>query len=76
MIKKTEIPVHGMHCTSCGLTIDEAVESLDGVARAATDVRGGHTRVDYDPERVDLHAIAGAISEAGYQAQLPPPPHG
>jgi copper chaperone len=42
------LSVEGMHCGSCGLTIDDAVEDVEdvpGVARATTSFRTGLTEV-------------------------------
>ncbi|MCX9193098.1 heavy metal transporter [Carbonactinospora thermoautotrophica] len=66
--------VTGMHCTSCGLLIDDAVEELPGVTRSTTDVRTGRTTVDLDitnpPSEQDIIA---AIAQAGYTATPAPP---
>ena len=60
--------VTGMHCASCGMLIDEAVEELDGVASCTTDVRRGRTTVRLDPARTSSSAVLAAISTAGYTA--------
>ena len=60
--------VSGMHCASCGMLIDEAVEELDGVASCTTDVRRGRTTVRLDPGRATTEAVAAAITAAGYTA--------
>ena len=60
--------VSGMHCASCGMLIDEAVEELDGVASCTTDVRRGRTTVRLDPARTSSSAVLAAISAAGYTA--------
>ncbi len=61
--------VTGMHCTSCGLLIDDAVEELDGVDRCETDSRRGRTVVRVDPSVATVEAIVAAIAEAGYEAE-------
>lgn len=65
--------VEGMHCGSCGLTIDDAVEEIPGVARATTSFRTGLTEVvladGADPARVGPDAVA-AVASAGYGAAL------
>lgn len=60
--------VTGMHCASCGLLIDDAVEELDGVDRCETDSRRGRTVVQVDPSVATVEAIVAAIAEAGYEA--------
>ena len=68
MSKNCELTVSGMHCQNCGLLIDDVLEDLSGVARSSTDVRRGSTRVEYDPEVVDIDTITAAIAEVGYTA--------
>ncbi len=62
--------VSGMHCASCGLLIDEAVEELDAVQSCTTDVRRGRTTVRFDPGRTPPSAVIAAIAAAGYEAIL------
>jgi len=61
--------VTGMHCASCGLLIDDAVEELDGVERCQTDARRGRTVVTTNLAVATADAIVAAIVEAGYQAE-------
>lgn len=57
-----------MHCTSCGLLIDEDVEALDGVKSSTTSYKTETTTVIAD---CDVTAdIIDAIREAGYTARL------
>lgn len=60
--------VKGMHCGSCGMLIDDAVEELTGVQSSQTDVRAGSTKVDHDAS-VTPQQIMGAIVDAGYSAE-------
>ncbi len=62
--------VTGMHCASCGLLIDEALEETTGVHRAQTSVRAGRTVVDADPATAAPEALAAVIASAGYTATL------
>lgn len=63
------LSVTGMHCASCGLLIDDAVEELAGVEASSTDARRGRTVVRFDPSAVAPEAIVAAIEGAGYQPQ-------
>ena len=71
MTATRELPVGGMHCASCGLLIDEAVEELQGVRRCSTEVRRGRARVEYDPAVTTLEVIASAIAGLGYTCVAP-----
>ena len=65
--------VEGMHCASCGLTIDDAVEDVSGVGRATTSFRTGLTEVVLaDGAHRDAVAphVVDAIARAGYVAAV------
>lgn len=61
--------VTGMHCASCGLVIDDAVEELEGVGRCETDSRRGLTVVWVDSTTATAEEIVAAIADAGYRAE-------
>ena len=61
-----DLRVEGMHCASCGMLIDDALEDLPGVATSSTNVRRKRTRVEFDPAATDLEAITKAIADLGY----------
>lgn len=56
-----------IHCGHCKSSIEGAVGSLPGVARAEVDIGGRTVAVDFDESVVDLPAIIAAIEEQGYQ---------
>ncbi len=60
--------VTGMHCASCGLLIDDALEDVAGVIRSATDSRAGRTVVTMDASVAALPVVVAAITAAGYNA--------
>lgn len=64
------LAVEGMHCSSCGLLIDDAVEELPGVIRSHTDTRTDRTVVELDGSRVAVHQVIAAIAAEGYEARL------
>ena len=68
MTTRVELAVDGMHCASCGLLIDEAVEELPGVNVCTTDVRRRRARVELDPTVITVGEVAAAIAELGYRA--------
>lgn len=69
MSRTLEFRVTGMHCGSCGMLIDDAVEELDGVTSSTTDARAERTVVELDDvSPIGDEDIIAAIEEAGYQA--------
>ena len=66
---KTKLKVTGMHCGSCALSVDDALEELDGVRKSSTSFARGQTKLEYDETRVDLDTLRSVIAGLGYQAQ-------
>ena len=64
------LSVSGVHCASCGIAIDGAVETLVGVAESRTDVRRRRTTVTLNPLTVTPAQVVAAIERAGYGASV------
>jgi Cu+-exporting ATPase len=59
----------GMHCTSCSLLIDQAVEEIPGVMSSQTSYAKGQTVVKCEPKK-DLDAVVvQTIRQLGYDLQ-------
>lgn len=63
-------PVSGMTCSSCVNRITRAVRKLDGVTRVDVDLRREIATVRREPALVSNEALAAAVAEAGYQADI------
>ena len=61
--------VTGMHCSGCGLLVDDALEDVPGVTSSSTDVRSGRTTVQTAATEVDPETIRTAITTTGYDAR-------
>ncbi|WP_232107633.1 MULTISPECIES: heavy-metal-associated domain-containing protein [Streptomyces] len=58
--------VEGMHCSSCGLLIDDELEDIPGVRSSSTDVNAGRTTVRLEEgAEVDTAALVAAVQQAG-----------
>ena len=69
------LTVEGMHCGSCGLTIDDAIEEVPGVSRATTSFRTGLSQVllaDGAERDAVVAQVLDAVAEAGYRAGVRP----
>jgi copper chaperone CopZ len=62
------IPVEGMTCLSCEITIERALGDLDGVFRVDASVEDKTVYAWYLPDRVSLTAISAEIERVGYSA--------
>lgn len=64
------LAISGMHCASCGMLIDEAVEDLPGVRGSRTDMKAERTTVDLDGSGAGPAEVVAAIEAEGYRVQL------
>jgi len=67
------LSVQGMHCGSCSLLIDEALENLAGVRRSQTSLRACTTTVHVDLNACPADALVAEIHDLGYTAHLRDP---
>ncbi|GAB3672821.1 heavy metal translocating P-type ATPase [Halopiger thermotolerans] len=66
--RTTHLDITGMSCANCSATIQDTLESLDGVSEADANYATDEGSVTYDPDEVSLAEIYGAIDDAGYGA--------
>ena len=69
-IEAIRFPVSGMTCGSCVNRITRALRKLDGVTRVSVDLRRETATVSREPALVSNAALAAAVAEAGYAAEL------
>jgi Cu2+-exporting ATPase len=61
--------IDGLHCSSCVLNIDGALEDLRGVRSSRTSYAKARTQVQYDPAAVSVEELRKTIESLGYQAR-------
>jgi Cu+-exporting ATPase len=66
MVTET-IAVAGMSCGGCEQRVHDAVMALPGVVSVTAEHIGDEVEVMFDPDRLDVKAIRGAIAAAGYR---------
>lgn len=57
----------GMHCTSCAINIDGALEDTDGVLNAQTNYAKAFVKIEYNPDQVSTKTLKKVIKDQGYQ---------
>ena len=67
------LPVRGMHCASCAGNVARALQALPGVNDATVNLATEKVRVEFDASDVELSALAGAVSSAGFELVTDPP---
>jgi len=63
---RAELPITGMTCTNCAMTIERTLKRLDGVVDASANFATERASVEYLPGVVSLAAIQQAIRDVGY----------
>ncbi len=67
-MKKLKLKVVDMHCSSCAITIDFALEDI-GV-KSKTNYAKSETEVEFDEAKVSEKKLIEEIKKAGYQAAI------
>jgi len=66
MAETTVLRVPDMTCGHCELSVQEALDELDGVESAKADHAAGEVEVAYDEGKVSTEQFREAIEEVGY----------
>ncbi|MGD2207448.1 MAG: heavy metal translocating P-type ATPase, partial [Anaerolineae bacterium] len=64
--KQTSLPVTGMTCANCSLTIERNLRRLDGVENAAVNLATEKASIVYDPSLVKEADFLALIRDIGY----------
>lgn len=64
--RQVEIEVDGMFCASCVKRVERALLKTDGVSEANVNLATERANITFDPDKVSLDALTGAIERAGY----------
>ncbi len=68
--QRIELAISGMTCATCATRIEKRLNKLDGVA-ASVNFASEHASVAFDPARLGVEDLIGAVKAAGYGAALP-----
>src|SRR6185503_9279308 len=64
-IKKT-VPVTGMSCASCAVSVETMLQTEPGVVNAGVNYANSSASVEYDPDVADVNHFKKAIQSIGY----------
>jgi Cu+-exporting ATPase len=67
----TRIPIRNMHCSSCAVRIELALQTTPGVTSARVNLTTNAADIEYQPELIDFAGITKAIGSAGYKVARP-----
>lgn len=68
---KTIIPVKGMHCASCAMTIEKSLKKVDGVIDCHVNYGNEKVSLEYNPDQVSIANLNKRIEPFGYSLELP-----
>ncbi len=74
VVRKMEVPVHGMDCAECTMHVQKAIAALPGVQSVDVFLTSEKAVVQLDPARVALGDIRKAVEGAGYAVPDPENP--
>ena len=63
---KATIPITGMTCATCAITIEKGLAETLGVEKATVNFASEKASIEYDPNKVSLSKLAKTVSELGY----------
>lgn len=66
-MKKTTVPIRGMHCRSCELLIEDELMQIPGVSRVNVSEKRACAEVYYENDDLKVHELEGAVKNAGYE---------
>jgi copper chaperone CopZ len=69
-VTSVKLKIKGMHCASCALNIDGALEDELSVERAETSYARAESRITFDPQKVKLSQIQATIKQLGYETEV------
>lgn len=69
--KQVIIPVEGMSCFTCELSVEKALNNIDGVQSSQASAQKGNVSILYDPHKVAIEDLVKAINKTGYKALFP-----
>jgi mercuric ion binding protein len=70
-MKTVSIPVEGMTCFTCEVSVSSALKRVDGVVGVKASAKKRVTLITYDPDKTDVRQLIKAINNTGYKASLP-----
>jgi Cu+-exporting ATPase len=68
--KKIDIPIKGMTCATCAVTIEKGLSKVGGVSDANVNFGTEKATITYDPDKVQAGKFVDTIKDTGYQATV------
>ncbi|PHR90493.1 MAG: copper-translocating P-type ATPase [Blastopirellula sp.] len=69
-VQQIVLDVSGMHCASCSLRVESALQNVKGVESAVVNLATNQAKVQFDTEQSIADELIRAVSQSGYEATL------
>lgn len=69
-MKKINLNIEGMHCSSCAMNIDFDLEDLAGIKTAKTNYAKQKCEVEFEEDQITIESVLKQINKTGYKARL------
>jgi Cu2+-exporting ATPase/Cu+-exporting ATPase len=66
-MEKVTLPVKGMHCASCSLTVEKALKKIPGVNSIAVNYGTEKATIEYDEQAISIDKMSEKIKPFGYE---------
>ena len=66
-MQRLTLPVAGMTCAGCALTIERVLRQHDGVVTASANFIDRRVTVTYDPTKVERDTLIRTVQRLGYK---------
>lgn len=60
------IPIEGMHCKSCELSIEDKIKEINSVAKVSVSHITGKAKIWFENKKPSLSEVSKAVKDAGY----------
>jgi Cu2+-exporting ATPase len=67
-LAESSLRIVGMHCAACADVVEQALRRTPGVVEARVSAAAQCATVQWDPGRMQAHALEDAVRAAGYEA--------
>jgi Cu+-exporting ATPase len=65
-LKKVDLPITGMTCTTCAATIEKGLSETPGVAESQVNFAAEKASIKYDSDQINLAKLKHTVAELGY----------
>ena len=64
--ERIDLPITGMTCASCAMTIQKNLSELQGVNKASVNLATSKATIFYDPQQIGVASLISSIRKSGY----------